>query len=168
MISTVIEKMENPALAGTATGVFIGISSGDYAMRPVEPHLLDGLVATGNAHSIALLSGLRDGSDYQSFPSGHTTAAFAFASAVDAEWGRLSPGRPRWVVPALYGVADLLPEEKRAQGFGILRVAFNVSVTIGPLIGGFDLPIALLALNASVSVAGPQGRRTLALTDRTA
>jgi MFS family permease len=33
-------------------------------------------------------------------------------------------------------VADLLPEEKRAQGFGILRVAFNVSVTIGPLIGG--------------------------------
>jgi MFS family permease len=33
-------------------------------------------------------------------------------------------------------VADLLPEEKRAQGFGILRVAFNLSVTIGPLIGG--------------------------------
>jgi MFS family permease len=33
-------------------------------------------------------------------------------------------------------VADLLPEQKRAQGFGILRVVFNLAVTIGPLIGG--------------------------------
>lgn len=33
-------------------------------------------------------------------------------------------------------VADLLPEGKRAQGFGILRVVVNLSVTIGPLIGG--------------------------------
>jgi len=34
-------------------------------------------------------------------------------------------------------VADLLPEKKRAEGYGILRVAFNVSVVIGPAIGGF-------------------------------
>jgi MFS family permease len=34
-------------------------------------------------------------------------------------------------------VADLLPSEKRAEGFGILRVAFNLSATIGPLLGGF-------------------------------
>ncbi len=33
-------------------------------------------------------------------------------------------------------VADLLPEKKRAQGFGILRVIFNLAVTIGPAIGG--------------------------------
>lgn len=33
-------------------------------------------------------------------------------------------------------VADLLPEEKRASGFGILRVAINLAVAIGPLIGG--------------------------------
>lgn len=33
-------------------------------------------------------------------------------------------------------VADLLPEEKRAEGFGILRVVFNLAVVIGPLIGG--------------------------------
>lgn len=33
-------------------------------------------------------------------------------------------------------IADLLPEEKRAQGFGIFRVAFNLSVVIGPAIGG--------------------------------
>lgn len=34
-------------------------------------------------------------------------------------------------------VADLLPEEKRAQGYGIIRVIFNVSATLGPAIGGF-------------------------------
>jgi len=33
-------------------------------------------------------------------------------------------------------VADLLPEEKRAQGFGMLRVASNLAVAIGPAIGG--------------------------------
>jgi MFS family permease len=33
-------------------------------------------------------------------------------------------------------IADLLPEEKRAQGFGILRVVANLAVAIGPAIGG--------------------------------
>jgi MFS family permease len=34
-------------------------------------------------------------------------------------------------------VADLLPEEKRVQGYGLIRIAFNVSAAIGPAIGGF-------------------------------
>ena len=34
-------------------------------------------------------------------------------------------------------VADLLPKEKQAKGFGILRVAVNLSATIGPIFGGF-------------------------------
>jgi MFS family permease len=34
-------------------------------------------------------------------------------------------------------VADLLPEEQRAEGFSILRVAVNVSWVLGPSIGGF-------------------------------
>lgn len=34
-------------------------------------------------------------------------------------------------------VADLLPTEKQAEGFGILRIAFNVSATVGPILGGF-------------------------------
>lgn len=33
-------------------------------------------------------------------------------------------------------IADLVPEEKRASGFGILRVIYNLAVVIGPLIGG--------------------------------
>jgi len=34
-------------------------------------------------------------------------------------------------------VADLLPKEKQTEGFGILRVAFNLSAVIGPVLGGF-------------------------------
>ena len=33
-------------------------------------------------------------------------------------------------------IADVLPEEKRADGFGILRVVANLAVVIGPAIGG--------------------------------
>lgn len=41
-------------------------------------------------------------------------------------------------VPAYQAiVADLLPEEKRAQGFGVQRIAINIAVVIGPAIGGF-------------------------------
>ncbi len=34
-------------------------------------------------------------------------------------------------------VVDLLPAEKQAEGFGILRVAVNLSAVIGPILGGF-------------------------------
>ncbi|MFX1567274.1 MAG: MDR family MFS transporter [Promethearchaeota archaeon] len=34
-------------------------------------------------------------------------------------------------------VVDLLPKEKQTEGFGIQRVAFNLSAVIGPLLGGF-------------------------------
>ncbi len=43
-------------------------------------------------------------------------------------------------------VADLLPEEKRTEGFGILRVIMNLAVTIGPLIGGLMATRSYLAL----------------------
>lgn len=34
-------------------------------------------------------------------------------------------------------IADLLPESKHAEGYGILRVAVNLAVVIGPAVGGF-------------------------------
>lgn len=34
-------------------------------------------------------------------------------------------------------IADILPEEQRAEGFGVLRVVANLSWIIGPIIGGF-------------------------------
>ena len=41
---------------------------------------------------------------------------------------------------------DILPEEKRASGFGIRRVAFNLAVVLGPVIGGFIAARSYLAL----------------------
>ena len=52
-----------------------------------------------------------------------------------------------------------------AVGHTRLRRMITVGGSIGPLIAGFDLPIALLALKARVNVAGPEGRRTLSLSD---
>ncbi|MEW5872695.1 MAG: MFS transporter [Chloroflexota bacterium] len=50
-------------------------------------------------------------------------------------------------------VADLLPEKKRAQGFGILRISFNLAVTIGPMIGGFLASQSFLLLFICDAVA---------------
>ena len=41
---------------------------------------------------------------------------------------------------------DVLPQEKRASGFGIRRVAFNLAIVIGPVIGGFIAARSYLAL----------------------
>ena len=49
--------------------------------------------------------------------------------------------------------ADLLPEEQRAQGFGILRVVLNLAVTIGPAIGGLLAARSYLILFIGDAVA---------------
>jgi MFS family permease len=49
-------------------------------------------------------------------------------------------------------VADLLPEEQRAQGFGIVRVVVNLAVTIGPMIGGLLAAQSYLLLFVSDAV----------------
>lgn len=43
-------------------------------------------------------------------------------------------------------IADLLPEDKRAEGFGILRVVANLAVTFGPMIGGLLAATSYLLL----------------------
>lgn len=55
-------------------------------------------------------------------------------------------------------VADLLPEEKRADGFAVLRVVSNAAIALGPAAGGFIAARSYLALFiidaiASVSTA---------------
>jgi MFS family permease len=52
-------------------------------------------------------------------------------------------------------IADILPEDKRADGYGMLRVAFNLSVTIGPAIGGLLAArsyLSLFVMDAAVSL----------------
>ena len=112
----------------------LGEARGDRTTRLLGERSLEAVVASGvvtgaikmlagrarpdaspdDATSFAFGRGFRGGA-YQSFPSGHTTAAFAFASAVDAEWARLDGGRPRWIAPALYALAGLTGVERVAD-----------------------------------------------------
>jgi membrane-associated phospholipid phosphatase len=62
--------------------------------------------ADSNSHDLRFGRG-RDGGQYQSLPSGHTTAAFAFASAMASEAATWTPNW-RWVAPAGYGAATLV------------------------------------------------------------
>lgn len=50
-------------------------------------------------------------------------------------------------------IADLLPEEKRADGFGLLRIVANLAVTIGPAIGGILATYSYLWLFIIDSIA---------------
>ncbi|MCC6500840.1 MAG: MFS transporter [Anaerolineales bacterium] len=52
-------------------------------------------------------------------------------------------------------VADLVPEDKRAEGYGIIRVVFNIAVIIAPPIAGLLIGIsysALFIVDAIISV----------------
>jgi membrane-associated phospholipid phosphatase len=59
----------------------------------------------GLPRTFVLGRGFGNRSEFQAFPSGHATAAFAVASAIDAELDRIAPEHPRWIVPLLYSVA---------------------------------------------------------------
>lgn len=51
-------------------------------------------------------------------------------------------------------MADILPEEKRQEGFGLMRVIANLSWIIGPTIGGFVAGrsyLALFIIDATIS-----------------
>ncbi len=49
-------------------------------------------------------------------------------------------------------LTDLLPEDKRADGFGVMRVAANLAVAIGPAIGGFVAAYSYLVLFAADTI----------------
>jgi membrane-associated phospholipid phosphatase len=102
-------------------------------------------------------------SDRQSFPSGHTTTAFAAASSVTSEVRRLWPKYTWYVAPVLYGGATLV---------GVSRMYHNKhwasDVVLGAAVGTFsglktvryshahaDNPIDKFMLHATIA---PDGR----------
>jgi CO/xanthine dehydrogenase Mo-binding subunit/CO/xanthine dehydrogenase FAD-binding subunit len=58
-----------------------------------------------------------------------------------------------------------IDDAMESVGHTRIRRMLTVGGSIGPLIGGFDLPLALLVLGARVTVAGPGGRRNLSLEE---
>lgn len=91
-----LRSLEAVVVTGAVTGALKGLSG---RARPDE--------APEMPRSFVAGRGIGDRSEFQSFPSGHATTAFAFAAAVNAEWARLAPRRPRWMAPTLWGVATL-------------------------------------------------------------
>jgi membrane-associated phospholipid phosphatase len=116
-------------LAAGGVTYAIGLARRDRAVADVGLHTTGAIVAAGvvtgvikaaagrarpyvtgdsNAHSFGFARGLRRGNAYQAFPSGHATAAFAFAAALSGE------GRHRWAranrvsEPLAYTAASLV------------------------------------------------------------
>jgi membrane-associated phospholipid phosphatase len=85
-------------VAGTVTGVIKAVAG---RARPY-------VTADTNAHSFALGRGLSTGNAYQSFPSGHATAAFAFAAALSTEGRHRWPTTNRVTEPLAYTAASLV------------------------------------------------------------
>ena len=85
--------LEALALSGTITGGIKGLAG--RARPDANP---------GHPDSWALLRGVHD-ARYQSFPSGHATAAFAFASAITGQLDRDHSAIAHWAGPVLYALA---------------------------------------------------------------
>ncbi len=89
-------------------------------------------VSDTNPHDFNFLGGFSS-SRRQSFPSGHTTTAFAAAAAVTSEARRMSPRSVYFVGPALYGGATLV---------GLSRMYHNKhwasDVALGAAVGTFS------------------------------
>ncbi len=90
-----LRATESIGLSGVITG---GIKGFAGRARPYR--------SPGRPGDWRLLSGTNDGSR-QSFPSGHATAVFAFATALDRELRISHAQTARWLSPLLYGAATL-------------------------------------------------------------
>jgi membrane-associated phospholipid phosphatase len=125
--ATVFRLLGDPGSLLTASGIYLlGRFDGQRRTEDLGLHTVEAIVladvTTGtikfvagrarpyasadNADNFQLLRGLKS-DDYRSFPSGHTTSAFAFAATVSSETQRWWPNS-RWIVgPIMYGGATL-------------------------------------------------------------
>lgn len=89
---------EAVAISGIATGIL------KDALGRARPYVS----SDTSPHDFGFARGLKKGGPYQSFPSGHATAAFAAASVVTSESQRWWPKGTWLVAPAMYGGATLV------------------------------------------------------------
>ena len=90
------------------------------------------LIDPEHPYSFGLGRGWRN-DDYQSFPSGHATAAFATAAATTSEVGRLWPERKLLVGGVLYGGATLVALSRMYN-----NKHWASDVVVGSAIGSFS------------------------------
>jgi membrane-associated phospholipid phosphatase len=88
--------LEAAALSGAVTFLLKGIAG---RARPT----LD----STRADNFKFGRGFWAGDDYASFPSGHTTAAFAFATAITTRLAQRRSSSASWAAPALFSIATV-------------------------------------------------------------
>ena len=121
---------EDLGLHGTEAVVLSGLVTG--ALKDIAGRSRPFVSADTSPHDFGFLRGLRKSGSYQSFPSGHTTAAFAAAAVVTSESQRWWPKGIWLVAPVMYGGATLV---------GLSRMYNNAhwasDVALGAAIGTF-------------------------------
>lgn len=126
--ATVFRNLADPGTVVIAGGLYIaGRLTHDATMADIGGHASEAIIASGVAgwviksvagrarprvditrpHDFKLGRGFGTSGDYQSFPSGHTLAAFSLASVVTAESGRYWPNHQRLIGVLTYGGATL-------------------------------------------------------------
>jgi CO/xanthine dehydrogenase Mo-binding subunit/CO/xanthine dehydrogenase FAD-binding subunit len=167
-----------PPKGGVWTRLATGRPSGTrpFAMELVTPKTVDEAITLYAAGDTAIVSGgmshaLRR--ERTGFPQakrlmnvsripellqlGITKGLLRIGSAVNQQTLITLPGlREQWAV---------LAEALDAAGHTRVRQMTTVGGSVAPLIGGFDLPVALLALNARVVTATAAGRKTWTLAE---
>ncbi len=125
--ATVFQVLGDPGSLVTGTALyFLGRFDGQRRTEDLGLHTVESIVladvatgtlkvlagrarpyaSAGNAADFQFMRGLKNDA-YRSFPSGHTTSAFAFAATVATETQRWWP-RSRWIIgPLVYGGATL-------------------------------------------------------------
>ena len=108
-------------------GVFLGL----FSLADAVGRVLGGALTDRLGRKLMLILGLA--------ASASTSLLMGWANSIELFYGSAlivglfaSTGTPAQQAM----IADLLPEERRSGGFGIIRVAFNLGVTIGAALGG--------------------------------
>lgn len=101
-----IERMADLGLHGTEAILFAMVANNlvKGTVGRARPYV----VGDTNPHDFAFGRGFRKGTDYSSFPSGHTVHGFAAAAAVTSETSRWWPGSTWYVAPIMYGGATMI------------------------------------------------------------
>jgi membrane-associated phospholipid phosphatase len=124
------ERMADLGLHGTEAVLVGDLVTG--ALKGLAGRARPFVVADSNAADFHLGAGFTN-PDRTSFPSGHTTSAFAAAAAVTAETGRWWPRSTWFVGPLMYGGATMV---------GLSRMYHNrhwaSDVALGAAIGTFS------------------------------
>ena len=99
------ERIADLGLHGTEA-IFVGLAA-TGAIKGMAGRARP-YMGTDSPHNFKLFRGFTDGSDYSSFPSGHTLTGFAAAAAVTAETHRWWPHSTWYIAPVMYGGATLI------------------------------------------------------------